>query len=792
MLRRPLPVYQPEQLVNLSAPGPKPGSTSCNQAGGCDVVFSYAMMRDLQKAADLPFTGIAGHRTIGANLVFERQVLNGLGMLVTGSYFPVLGLQPAMGRLLGPSDDETIDGHPVTVLSFAFWESRLGADPAVVGKNMTINGREMTIIGVAPRGFDGTTFGSKPMFFVPMTMRPALGIGTRAGLEDRRNYWVYLFGRLKPEMTVERASSAINAAYAPIISTVEAPLQIGMSDATLKLFRGKRITVEDGRMGQSDVHKEAKTPLAILFSITGIVLLIACANIANLLLARAANREMEMAVRLSLGATRGQLLAQLLTESVMLALVGGALSFVFAQWTLGGITALLPGEIAQTMQFTLSWAAVLFAGAMSVLTGLMFGIFPAIHSTRPDLVTAMRNSAGKLSGGRGAARFRTTLATAQVALSMALLMSAGLFVKSLWNVSRLDLGVNVDNVATFALAPQRSGYDSLRSKALFDRVEQEMASMPGVTAVSSASVTLLAGNNWGRDVSVEGFKKDADTDDNSRFNEIGADYFRTIGVPLLAGREFTPADAMGRPKVAIVNETFAKKFGLGRDAVGKRMAVGDTAVLDIEIVGLIKDAKYSEVKDVIPPVYYMPHRQDPRIGFMNFHVRTSGDPNLLVRSIPGAIRRIDPNLPVEDLKTMPQQIKENVFLDRMISILSAAFAMLATILAAIGLYGVLAYSVVQRTREIGVRMALGASGANVRTMVLRQVVVMLAVGAVIGIAGAMGMAKGAQSILFQLSGADPVVMAAAVVALSLVSLGAGYVPALRASKIDPMQALRYE
>jgi predicted permease len=792
MLRRPLPVYHPEQLVNLSAPGPKPGSTSCSQAGGCDVVFSYAMMRDMQKAADLPFSGIAGHVTMGANLVLERQVLNGSGMLVTGSYFPVLGLQPAMGRLLGPSDDETVGGHPVTVLSYAFWESRLGADPKVVGKSITINGKQMTIIGVAPRGFDGTTFGSRPLFFVPMTMRPAMGIGTLVGLNNRRNYWVYLFARLKPEMTIERARSAINAVYSPIIATVEAPLQIGMSDATLKLFHAKQVKVEDGRMGQSNVHKEAATPLAILFSITGIVLLIACANIANLLLARAANREMEMAVRLSLGATRRQLLAQLLTESVVLALIGGALSFMFAQWTLGGITALMPGEIGQGMQFSLSWAAVFFAGTMSVLTGLMFGLFPAIHSTRPDLVTAMRNSSGKLAGGRAASRFRTSLATAQIALSMALLMSAGLFVKSLWNVSRMDLGLKVDNVVTFSLGPKRSGYDSVRSKTLFDRVEQEIAAMPGVTGVTSASVELLGGSNWGNDVSVEGFKKDADTDDNSSFNEIGTDYFRTIGVPLLAGREFTAADAFGRPQVAIVNETFAKKFGLGRDAVGKRMATGDTSVLDMEIVGLVKDAKYSEVKDVIPPVFYTPHRQDPRIGYLSFHVRTSGDPILLVRSIPGAIRRIDPNLPVEGLKTMPQQIRENIFLDRMISILAAAFAALATILAAIGLYGVLAYSVVQRTREIGVRMALGASSANVRAMVLRQVAVMLVVGGVIGIAGAIGLAAGAKSILYKLSGTDPAVMALAVVALSLVSLAAGYVPALRASKIDPMQALRYE
>jgi predicted permease len=792
MLRRPANVYQPEALVNFGAPGPKPGSTSCNIIGGCELVFSYAMMRDLQKAEQSPFTGIAGHVTFGANVVFETQVMNGNGLLVTGSYFPVLGLQPSQGRLIGPADDETIEGHPVVVLSHTFWETRLGAAPGVVGKSITINGRQFTIIGVAPVGFEGTTMGHRPLFFVPMTMRPALGIGTRAGLDSRRNYWVYLFARLKPGVTIEQAKPAINAVYSPIINSVEAPLQIGMSDATLKLFRARQIQLTDGRRGMSDVSEEAGVPLAILFAVTGIVLLIACANIANLLLGRAANREMEMAVRLSLGATRRQLLAQLLTESLVLAAIGGLLSFVFAQWTLGGVSALLPGEIAQVMAFELRWSAVLFAGAMSLVTGVMFGLFPALHSTRPDLVTAMRNNSGKLSGGRAASRFRTSLATAQVALSMALLMSAGLFVKSLWNVSKLDLGVKVDNVVSFALAPRRSGYDSAQSKILFDRVEQEMAGLPGVSGVTSATVPLLAGNNWGNDVSVEGFTKDADTDDNSRFNLIGAEYFKTIGVPILAGREFTTSDMLGRPKVAIVNETFAKKFGLGRDAVGKRMAIGDTSILDIEIIGLVKDAKYSEVKDVIPPVFYQPHRQDARVGFLNFHVRSSGDINGFLRSVPAAIRRIDPNLPVEDPKTMPQQIRENVFMDRMISILSAGFAVLATLLAAIGLYGVLAYSVAQRTREIGVRMALGASSGAVRVMVLRQVGLMVLIGGVIGIAGAIGLAKGASSILFQLSGTDPLVMGASVVLLTLVSLGAGYVPARRASKIDPMQALRYE
>jgi len=465
-----------------------------------------------------------------------------------------------------------------------------------------------------------------------------------------------------------------------------------------------------------------------------------------------------------------------------------------ARWTLGGISSLLPPEAATALHFQVSWAAVAFAAGLSLLTGLAFGLFPAIHSTSPDLVTALRNNSGKLSGGRGAARFRTTLATAQVALSMALLIAAGLFVKSLWNVSRVDLGVKVDNIVTFGIAPRLNGYDSTRAKALFVRAEQELAALPGVTGVTSDLVGLIRGNNWGNDVSVQGFKRDPDTDANARFNEVGPGFFKVLGVPMLAGREFTEADEVGRPKVAVVNEAFAKKFNLGTGAevIGKRMAVGDTNALDIEIVGLVKNSKYSQVKQTIPPVFVLPYRQDAGLGFLNFYLRTSGDPAILLRSIPAAMAKLDPALPVDNLKTMPQQIKENVFMDRMISILSASFAILATILAAIGLYGVLAYNVAQRTREIGVRMALGADSARVRTMVLRQVGLMVVVGGVIGIAGALALGRGAKSLLFELTGYDPIVMVTSAVVLTLVALGAGYVPAARASKIDPMQALRYE
>jgi predicted permease len=499
-----------------------------------------------------------------------------------------------------------------------------------------------------------------------------------------------------------------------------------------------------------------------------------------------------MGVRLALGATRRHLMVQLLTESVMLALVGGVASLLVAQWTLKVIAALLPPDASETITFTVSGPVILFAAGLSVITGLVFGLFPALHSTRDDLISTIRAGAGQIAGGRSAARFRASLVTAQIALSMGLLIMSALFLRSLVNVSRVDLGLKVDGVATFQIVPVRAGYDSARSAVLFNRVEQELSGLAGVTQVSEAMVPLLSGDNWGNRVHVQGYECGPDVDCGSRFNEVGADYFKTFGVSLVAGREFTPSDRVGTQRVAIVNEEFAKKFKLGNDVVGKFMGDDDNDSLNIQIVGLVRNVKYSQVKDSVPPVYYTAWRQDRGAGSLFYYVRSSLPPEQILGTLRTTMKGIDPNLPVEELKTMPQQVRENVFLDRMISILSSAFALLATLLAGIGLYGVLSYSVAQRTREIGVRMALGADGARVRRLVMRQVLWMLLIGGVIGITASIGLGKAARSMLFQLEGHDPTSMAIAVVLLACVALAAGFIPARRAALVDPMHALRYD
>jgi predicted permease len=752
------------------------------------------MLTDLQRVQD-SFTGIVAHRGFGGSLAYKGQTTSGQGMLVTGNYFQVLGLNPSLGRLLGPEDDVNVAGHFVTVLSHAYWRTRFEANPNVLNETMIINGQTMTIVGVAPAGFEGTSLGTTPLVFVPMKMRELMQPGFMPkSWDNRRSYWAYLFARLKPGVSREQAQTQINGPYRAIINDVEAPLQKGMSDQTLARFKAREIVLRDGRRGQTGMQEDARAPLVILLTVTAVVLLIACANVANLLLARGAGRSGEMAVRLSIGASRGQLVRQLLGESVLLALMGGIGGVLVSRWTLDLLRSILPPDAGRTLQFDIQMSMLLFTAGLSIATGLLFGIFPALQSTRPDLLTTLKDQAGQKGASRAASRFRASLVTAQIALAMALLTCAGLFTRSLVNVSRVELGLEVDNLVTFALSPQLNAYTPEQTSQFFRRLEDDLAATPGVRSVAGSLVSLLSGSNWNSSMSVQGFEAGPDTNTTASFSAIGPGFFRTIGVPLLAGREFTHADVVNAPKVAIVNEAFARKFNLGRDAVGKFIATstGANVKLDIEIVGLVQDAKYSEVRDSIPPQFFTPLHQDTRLGFATYYVRTARDPEQLMSTIPAVVRRLDANIPVDELKTMTQQVRENIFLDRLISLMSAIFAGLATLLAAIGLYGVLAYTVAQRTREIGLRMALGADSGRVRAMVLRQVAWLTLIGGIIGIAAAMGIGRLARSLLFELEGYDPMVLASSAVLLTLVALAAGLVPALRASRIDPMTALRYE
>jgi predicted permease len=792
MLLRSLSVREPERLVNLASAGPKQGNNSCNQSGDCDEVFSYPMFRDLERKQDV-FAGLAAHRIFEASVESKGRTETATATLVSGSYFPVLGLQPALGRLLDAADDKSVGEAHVVVLSHEYWTTRFGASPELLNDSIVLNGQALTVVGVAPKGFDGTTLGTKVKAFVPITLRGFMEAPFE-GFEDRKSYWAYLFARLKPGVSLAQASAAVNVPYHAILNDIEAPLQKGMSDQTLARFRAKTLTLQPGWRGQSELHRETRVPLVTLLVVTGVVLLIACANIANLLLARSAARAGEIAVRLAIGANRRQLVSQLLLEACVLAALGGAAGLLVARWTVALITSLLPADAIGSLSFGLDLRAIAFTAALALATGLLFGLFPALHASRTELAHTLKGQAGQPSGSRAAARFRTGLVTAQIALSMALLVSSGLFLKSLVKVSQLDLGLRIENLVTFRLSPGRIGYTPERSRALLQKVEQELRGVPGVQGIATGLVPLLGGSNWGSNVAVQGFEAGPDTDSNARYNEVGPGYFMTLGIPLMSGREFSESDGLGAPKVAVVNETFTEKFGLGRDALGKWMKRGrkESGELDLEIVGVVQNAKYSQVKETIPPLFFTPLLQDEGVGEVSYYVRTGQEPERFLKTIAGVLARVAPDLPVDDLRTMPQQARQSVFLDRFISTLASAFALLATLLAAVGLYGVLAYTVAQRTREFGLRMALGADGSNLRSLVLSRVLWMTLAGGAVGMALAVSVAQAAKSLLYEVKGHDPAVLVGAVMLLGVVALIAGFVPAQRASRIDPMRALRYE
>jgi predicted permease len=788
VLVQPLPVAEPEGLVNLGAPGPKRGSTSCSNAGNCEQIFAYPMFRDLEKQQSV-FEGIAAHRDFNANLSYEGQTAIGRGILVSSSYFRMLGLRAAAGRLIGPEDEPRVDESPVVVLSHDYWRSQFGADPAVVGRALTVNGQRLTVIGVAEEGFAGTILGFRPQVFVPITLRWLMEPTRPRDENDRFAYWVYLFARLKSGVSLEEASAGINVLYGGILNDVEAPLQSALDADILDEFLKRRITLEPGARGQSQLPDNAGQPLMLLLGITALVLLIVCVNIANLLLARGLSRAGEMAIRASIGASRRRLVAQLMVETGVLAVIGGVLSVPVAAVMLRAIAAIVPGQLAAGLAMELSTTALVFLAAASLATVLFFGLAPAMQATHTDLGAVAKGQAPQALGGHGMTRVRTALATAQIAFSMVLLVLAGLFALSLANIARVALGMDVDSIATFTVSPRASGYTAESTMAAFDRLEERLAAEPGVVSVGTSAIALLTGREWGLLPRFEGFDGVWGVDNRVLGNEVSPDFFRTLAIPLLAGRGFTSSDVLDSPRVAIVNERFARQFNLGNDAIGQRFALGQR---DVEIVGVIADAKYSDVKDDVPPQLFFPRRQDDNLGALTFYVRGGIDSGALLRMIPRVVADIDPNLPVIGLMTMARQAQDNVFLDRLVAMLAASFAGLATLVASIGLYGVLAYNVARRTRELGLRLALGAQPRRLRSMVLKQVGIMALIGGAIGLALAVGLGRLAEALLFGLSGYDLRVLIGATTVLSAVVLAASWLPARRASNVTPMEALRYE
>jgi predicted permease len=789
VLLRLLPVKNPQELVKVhSAQGAFSGSSRCS---GPSLCLSYPAYQDLRDQNPV-FSGMLAHLPLALSFTAGDRTERVSGALVSGSYFDVLGVGAALGRTFTQEDDRVVNGHPLVVLSYGFWQRRFAGDPTVLNRTVRINDHPMTVIGVAERGFNGVEVGRSLDVMVPMMMKPQM-TPTWNDLDNRRSVWLYAIARRKPGVSRVQAEAAMQPMWKALL-TEEVKLMPGANERFRTRYINKKLLVEDVSKGQSMLREQFSKPLVVLMAMVGLVLLIACANVANLLLARAAARQKEIAVRLALGAGRARVIRQLLVESVVLSFAGGLAGIAIAYASGGVLLRFLPDADANlSLAKTPDLRVLGFAFGLSLITGLLFGLVPALQATRPAIAPTLKDQASNVSAGGGQARVRMILVAAQVALSLVLLVGAGLFARSLINLRNVDPGFKSDHLMSFEIDASLNGYPQARMKQLFERLEDSLRESPGVRAVTSAEIAPLSGNDAVSTITVGGYQKKPEEDMNIAENWVGPGYFSSMGVALIAGREFTRADAATAPRVAIINETMAKYFFGHENPLGRRMSNnGRTSKPDTEIVGVVRDGKYDSLRSAVVRTAFFPWSQDESTSEITFFVRATGKPEALSGTLRTAVARLDPNLPVFNEQTVETQIDQSIYVDRMIAALSVFFGGLATLLAAIGLYGVMAYNVARRTREIGVRMALGAARANVLWLVMKEVALLAGLGIAVALPAAYGAGRLVNAQLYGVAPADFLVLAAGAVFLAMVAAVAGYVPAWRATKVDPLIALRYE
>jgi predicted permease len=786
-LLRSLPVKHPEELVLFKSPGPRSGSINSNYSD--EVTFSYPMYREFRDGNTV-FSGVIARFPISFSSSWHDQTERVSGDLVSGNFFDVLGVHAAIGRTFTDEDDRKPAAEPVVMLSYGYWKRRFGGDPGVLNQTIVLNAHPMTIVGVVQAGFHSLGVGEAQDVFVPMMMQ---GVMMPRGndLENRRSMCLNIFARLKPGVSRQQAEAAMNVFWRPLLA-LEAKELPNLSQNTRNRFLNRHLSLKEGGQGVSGAPPEFKAAFAVLMSMVGLLLLIACANVANLLMARASARQREVSIRLAMGASRIQLIRQLLTESLVLAIGGGLLGILVADWTGGGLLSFLPDDPGtRGLTSHPDMRIFLFALGLSLVTGLLFGLAPAIQGTRAELAATLKDQASGVVGGFGHLRFRKGLVVMQVALSLVLLIGAGLFARSLYNVKNIDVGIRTDHLIQFSIQPSLNGYSQPRMLALFERLRDDIARLPGVHAVSMAEVTVLSGDVESGGFKVDGYQAKEDEDMTASENYVGPGYLATMGIPLLAGRDFTKADGPGAPHVAVINEKLAQHIFGKENPLGRVLRFGRKDSEPMEIVGIVKNGKTSDPKEPTRQFVYGSYSQ-VKMGLMTFYARTEQNPLGIAQAVRDQVKRQDANLPIFNVKTLDMQIDESLFMDRLVAMLSAAFGTLATLLAAIGLYGVMAFMVVRRTREIGIRMALGADRRNVLGLVMREVLVLAGAGIAIAIIASYALGGVVESQLLGVSGRDPLVMASATAGLALVAFLAGYLPALRASRVDPLSALRYE
>ena len=789
VLLRLLPVERPRELVVLSSPGVGHGRIWSDIEGGPS--FSYPMYKDLRDRNEV-LTGLLARYHLQVNVAGEGQSQLAEGELVTGNYFQVLGVRPFLGRVLTAQDETAPGANPVTVLSYGYWTRHFGSDPNILNKQLAVNGSSLTVVGVARPGFAGVQVGLIPDVFIPITMKSQM-TPNWDGLADRNDHWVTMLGRLKPGMSADKAQAGLAPLYRALMEGDATALKLSPRDQ--QEFVNRKLVLDTGSHGRPVLQHDAKQPLLVLMAMVGLVLLIACANLAGLLIARGEGRQREIALRLALGAGRVRLVRQLMTESLILALAGGAAGLALASWTLTVIVNSIPEDQgASGLTSQLDYRVLIFACVVALITGVLFGLAPAIRATHTDLQSVLKDQGVNVSGGRTNVRVRKFLLTSQIALTAVLLSAAGLFAHSLLNLKTQDLGVRADHVLEFSISPELNRYTPQQTIVLADRIRRGIEPLPGVRSASESEIPMLANSNTSSDITAQGYNAQEDEDMNVDQNWVGPNFLATMGIPLLNGREFSESDSGTSSKVAIINEAMARRFFAGRNPIGLHFGFGGgkDVKLNTEIVGIVKDSKNTDVKQAARPFVFLPYSQSEHAGNATFYARTNQDPVALTAMVRNLIAGFDGNLPVYGVKTLTAQVDEIMFTDRLVTVFSLCLGLLASLLAAVGLYGVMAYVVARRTREIGIRMALGATQKNVAWMILREILGMLVAGLCVGLIAAYGIGRVVESLLFGVTAGDPFVFVIAAGLLITVALLAGWLPSRKAANVDPMVALRYE
>jgi predicted permease len=796
LVLRLLPVQEPERLVMIWSTSPHFGDNIGQRAA------SYPMCQDFQRKAEA-FEFVFCRFETPSSITFNGGTERVSVELVSGNFFQALGIGPTVGRVFSPeADDQTYKGHPFVVLSHQYWLRRFAGDPNIVGQKILVNNYPMEIVGVSAAGFAGLDPASSPDIRVPILMTPVMTPG-RDDLGNRRSQWVQIFARLRPGYTFESARASLQPMFHQILQQeVGEPALRGISQHDRDRFLNRSALVETAANGYSGLRRQYSTALVVLMCMAGLILLIACSNVASLLTARAVARQKEMAVRLAIGAGRKVLIGQLLVECVLLTLSGAALGLALSVAATRALLGMLPASGATLMLRAEPDARILlFSIGVALATALLFGVAPALQATRLDLLTTLKDTVGAVAGAGGSARFRKALVTAQIALSFLLLMGAGLFARTLANLKNARTGFEgARNLVSFQVDPAKNGYRVVRTRNFYNDALREIRAVPGVESAVYAMWPLLNGREWDLTVAIEGHSAEQGEDMQVFYNLVSPGYWHAMGIPVLQGRDFGDRDRVdggNDPQpwtVAIVNREFAEHFFGAQDPIGRRIGCchGPGTKPTIRVVGVVENSLFGGPRAGIRRQVFLPYLESASPAAVTFYVRTTQPSAAIFATLRGIVSRLDGSLPIFDLKTLENQLDETLSTERLVAFLSALFGLLATVLASLGLYGVMAFVVARRTREIGLRIALGASRSSMLWMVMREVLILLAVGLAAGVPGVYVLSRYVSSQLFGVRPTDVWTGAASIAVLGMVALISSLVPVRRASAIDPIAALRYE